>query len=430
MKQEPENYLGPLKRAQAYQGSGKLGEAVTDLEMVLRIKPDHSASARKRLQLLVQLGRYQDVIDGIHAYNQKWSDAVAELRELLGKSSTLLAFTNQLKHWKTHKNWNGALETLTNMEKEGASREFVELEKCEILLESGKNYEAVAEAMVILKRDSTNIPALLLRARAFFRLGELDAALNHLKQCLKVNPADEACNEEMEAATAWHTTRAEYQKLLGAQDWAKASVALKAALTHMPDATVYQIEVHVGLCESLAKGGATMAEWEEGILICGRAAEQGGSPEAMREMRGDLHAKLGKYAEAITDFTAVLQSQPNNHRMRQRIQEMQNAKKLAERKDYYKILDLPRDCTKQQVKTQFRKMALIWHPDKFTKPDDLEKANSMFQDINEAYDVLTDPEKKARYDRGEDVDQQPQQQHHGFNPFGGFGGGQFHFKFN
>jgi DnaJ-class molecular chaperone len=46
-----------------------------------------------------------------------------------------------------------------------------------------------------------------------------------------------------------------------------------------------------------------------------------------------------------------------------------------------------------------------------------------------SYDVLTDEEKKGRYDRGEDVEQ-PQQQQQWGNPFQGFGGQQFHFKFN
>lgn len=407
-------------------------EALQDLEQVLKLKEDHRATALKRVQLLVHLGRYEEAIQRAHEFRARFPDAdQQEVRDLLGKCSTLLAFRNQVNYWKASKHWDGALSALAELEKEGASREFVELERCEILFEAGKYYECVAEAMGILKRDSSNVAALLLRARAFFRLGELDAALNHLKQCLKVDAEHHDCKEEMESYTEWSATRSNYQKLLAAQDWAKAAVALRAARAHMPDVGVYVAEVNVGLCESFAKGGATMAEWEEGITVCARAAETGGSPESMREMRGDLHAKMGKYAEAIADFTAVLQAQPNNHRMRQRIQEMQNAKKLAERKDYYKILDLPRDCTKQQVKQQFRKLALIWHPDKFTKQDELEKANTMFQDINEAYDVLTDPDKRARYDRGEDVDQQPQQQHHGFNPFGGgFGGQTFHFKFN
>lgn len=189
----------------------------------------------------------------------------------------------------------------------------------------------------------------------------------------------------------------------------------------------------------------------------------------MKELRGELHVKLGKYVEAIQDFSAVLQvswkrllsvspltmpqslqSQPNNFNLRQRIQQVQNAKKLAERKDYYKILDVSRDCSKvgsflvfdavfaadifaqRDAKASFRRLAMKWHPDRFTDPAEHEKANVMFADINEAYAVIKDPEKRARYDRGEDVDEQPQNHgfhQGGFNPFGGGGGQQFHFKF-
>jgi DnaJ family protein C protein 3 len=153
----------------------------------------------------------------------------------------------------------------------------------------------------------------------------------------------------------------------------------------------------------------------------------------MTEFRGNLHQKLGNWNEAIADFTAALQKNPNNHQMRQKIQQVQNSKKIAERKDYYKILNVKRDASKREIKVAFRKLALIWHPDKH-KGEELEKANAMFQDLNEAYDVLSNPDKKQRYDNGEDVEGPQQAQGRGgfgFNPFGGGGGHQqFHFKFN
>jgi DnaJ homolog subfamily C member 3 len=60
-----------------------------------------------------------------------------------------------------------------------------------------------------------------------------------------------------------------------------------------------------------------------------------------------------------------------------------------------------------------------------------EAAERKFQDIAEAYEVLSDPEKRGKYDRGEEVfeNQGGQQQQHGFHPFHGFPGN-FHFKFN
>eukprot|EP00485_Elphidium_margaritaceum_P006380 CAMPEP_0202703920 /NCGR_PEP_ID=MMETSP1385-20130828/16708_1 /ASSEMBLY_ACC=CAM_ASM_000861 /TAXON_ID=933848 /ORGANISM="Elphidium margaritaceum" /LENGTH=392 /DNA_ID=CAMNT_0049361849 /DNA_START=28 /DNA_END=1206 /DNA_ORIENTATION=- len=66
-------------------------------------------------------------------------------------------------------------------------------------------------------------------------------------------------------------------------------------------------------------------------------------------------------------------------------------------KDYYKILKVDKNATPEQIKKSFRKLALKWHPDK--NPDNQDKAERRFKQIAEAYAVLTDPEKKRRYDQ-------------------------------
>ena len=63
-------------------------------------------------------------------------------------------------------------------------------------------------------------------------------------------------------------------------------------------------------------------------------------------------------------------------------------------KDYYKILGIPKNATTDQIKTQYRKYALKFHPDKST---DL-RAKDKFQLISEAYGILGDPYKRGRYD--------------------------------
>ncbi len=65
-------------------------------------------------------------------------------------------------------------------------------------------------------------------------------------------------------------------------------------------------------------------------------------------------------------------------------------------KDYYKTLGLTKDASLEDVKRAFRKLAVKYHPDK--NPGDKE-AEEKFKEINEAYAVLSDPEKKAQYDR-------------------------------
>jgi len=68
---------------------------------------------------------------------------------------------------------------------------------------------------------------------------------------------------------------------------------------------------------------------------------------------------------------------------------------MNQQKDYYKILGVSKDASPEDIKKAFRKLAIKYHPDK-NKGD--KKAEEKFKDINEAYAVLSDPEKKKQYD--------------------------------
>lgn len=66
------------------------------------------------------------------------------------------------------------------------------------------------------------------------------------------------------------------------------------------------------------------------------------------------------------------------------------------KRDYYEVLDLQRDASADQIKGAYRKLALKYHPDR--NPGDAE-AEASFKEASEAYEVLSDAEKKSRYDR-------------------------------
>jgi len=66
-------------------------------------------------------------------------------------------------------------------------------------------------------------------------------------------------------------------------------------------------------------------------------------------------------------------------------------------KDFYQILGISRAATDAEIKKAYRKLAMRWHPDK--NPDKAEEALSVFQDVGEAYTVLTDKQKKAVFDQ-------------------------------
>ena len=66
-------------------------------------------------------------------------------------------------------------------------------------------------------------------------------------------------------------------------------------------------------------------------------------------------------------------------------------------KDYYQVLGVKKEASQDEIKKAFRKLALKYHPD--ANPDKKEEAEKKFKEIGEAYAVLSDPEKRARYDQ-------------------------------
>ena len=66
------------------------------------------------------------------------------------------------------------------------------------------------------------------------------------------------------------------------------------------------------------------------------------------------------------------------------------------KQDYYKLLELPKNATESDIKKAYRRLAMKFHPDR--NPDDPE-AEHKFKDAKEAYEVLTDPQKRAAYDQ-------------------------------
>jgi molecular chaperone DnaJ len=86
---------------------------------------------------------------------------------------------------------------------------------------------------------------------------------------------------------------------------------------------------------------------------------------------------------------------------------------VAAKRDYYEVLGVGREADAEAIKKAYRKLALKHHPDR--NPDD-KAAEEQFKEASEAYQVLSDPEQRARYDR---------YGHAAFDPSSGFGGFEF-----
>ena len=81
------------------------------------------------------------------------------------------------------------------------------------------------------------------------------------------------------------------------------------------------------------------------------------------------------------------------------------------KRDYYEVLGVNKDCAEEDLKKAYRRLAMKWHPDR--NPDN-PKAEEHFKEAKEAYEVLSDANKRAAYD---------QFGHAGIDPHAGMGAG-------
>lgn len=136
----------------------------------------------------------------------------------------------------------------------------------------------------------------------------------------------------------------------------------------------------------------------------------------------------------------------DNHEAKQGKDNAAKKEKEAKKKDYYKVLELPRDADEGKIRKAYKVLALKHHPDKNSQSETQRaQAEKKFKEITEAYEVLSDPKKKQMFDQGIDPnDQESGGGFHnsninphdifasffgggggGFDDFGGFGGSPF-----
>lgn len=79
---------------------------------------------------------------------------------------------------------------------------------------------------------------------------------------------------------------------------------------------------------------------------------------------------------------------------------------MAQQQNHYEVLGLPKTANADEIKAAYRKLAKQWHPDRFAEGPEKEDAEVKFQAFTEAYNILSDPNLRKRYDQGDLEDKQ------------------------
>jgi len=155
-----------------------------------------------------------------------------------------------------------------------------------------------------------------------------------------------------------------------------------------------------------------LKDYKSAISDCTDALKFDPTYTKARKTKAKAMGESGAWQEAVNELKAVAEANPNDAGLQKEVRSAELELRKSQRKDYYKILGVDRDADENAIKRAYKRQALKWHPDK-NQGD--EEAERMFKEIGEAQETLTDPDRRARYDSGEDL----------MDPMMGMGGGGF-----
>lgn len=308
--------------------------------------------------------------------------------------------------------------------------------KIECLIELGKIEDAYNLSNAMLRTTEVMDSDLLYhRSKCFYYMGDLENCLKNLTKAMRSDPDN-------------NTYRLLYRKVKDIEDFKEqGNKAFKNNLyqdainlwTSAIDLDITNRKVVCKLYSNRATALFKLKKYEEAINDCNKCLSN--DPNFIKALtrRAECHfaiagATVGstsdqkeKLQKSLTDYEKALEMENHDESMisqiKTKIKQIKVAIKRSGRKDHYSALGIPPGADDEEIRKAYKKSALRHHPDKQAGKSDAEKATSeaAFKDISEAYEVLSDKERKDRYDQGLDDDDsgcggEGGHGHHGMDP--------------
>ncbi|EDQ91297.1 uncharacterized protein MONBRDRAFT_18046 [Monosiga brevicollis MX1] len=422
----PDNYLGFFKRATVYLAMGRSLQATKDLSDVLALKPDFVQARKRRAELYLRLGQldesqadYTELGATEHATDLAKIEMVRQHMQAGRDAEAAGEFAAAVQHF-------------TEAAKEANSDGALRMHRANCLMQLGESGEAIGDLMRATKLISGNTRAYFLLSKLYYRMGERADALTNIRECVKLDEEDKEC-------FGFYKMLKKFNKAMDKLDAAYEHKRYAEVLQHLqkargidtsePEYTRRFLNLECECFDNLQKPD-TIAKCNEAIAA---------DPQHAMNLVHKAHAfeRNSDFEGSVDLHQKAKELDGENRQIQEGLERAQRLLKNSKKRDYYKILGVPRNANKRAVTKAYRQLAQEWHPDKFETEEEKAIAEKRFMDIAAAKEVLTDPEKRRMFDNGEDpldAEEERERASRGHNPFGGgfnpFGGGQrFNFKF-
>lgn len=323
-----------------------------------------------------------------------------EILDSIKALETIRVGMNSYKDCMEKEQYYQALFFLENVEKFVTEQPELLIKKLEIFILNGNTDRASIMASYMLKTYSTNLEFLVLKGRLHYYTGAGEIAKKHFMEALRLDPDYQPAKNMIRKMRDVEKQKEEANKLFSLGDNAGAIDVYSKLLLDDPANKVFNATMLSNRAAAHMKNkdyATALNDINDSIRL---------NPDFTKAYmrRGNIYTYLGRFQEAYADYESVRQRDSNFPELEQSIHQTKLEEKKSKRKDYYKILNVEQSASQHDIKKAYKRSALQWHPDKNSETEESRQlAEKTFKDIGEAYSILSNPEKRSRYDQGEDI---------------------------
>lgn len=264
---------------------------------------------------------------------------------------------------------------------------------CLILL--GRYREAHNILDDILHIDTENAEAVYVRGVCFYHQDNMEQAFCQFKNALRLAP------DHQRALTIYKRAQALVQKKEDGNN-AYAAGKLKEAYSLYTEALEIDPNnksVNAKLFFNRATVCSRQGRLNEAVADCSSALKFDENYRKALLQRAKCYMELSDFDNAVRDYEKAfkMDRSPENKRL---LEDAKLALINSKRKDYYKMFGVDKNATIVEIKKAYKRKALVHHPDRHVNASDNERREHerKFKEVGEAYGILSDREKRARYD--------------------------------